>query len=177
MAGSVPAPAEKNEPPALTPELLRRLHRARHDQTELTALVSDLRFYVVVACGKCNDAPDFKTFGLAFRDGVYVHDPSFDVDAWVADVEGKRTETKCSIQDIVDFLSEQPDGSASQRAIAAHAGVNESTVGRKVKAGVEGHFLRTRKVGKEIRVFSTGKIPPRAPLDSDASDERTTNND
>jgi hypothetical protein len=115
-----------------------------------------------VACGKCNDARPFETFAMKLVDGVYQFDPTFDLESWSADVEGKRSpDPKCTIQDIADFLETQPDKSATQREIAEHCGVAVGTVNKRVKAGQKpGYFKITTK-----GVKSTGKLPPRAKVE------------
>jgi hypothetical protein len=128
---------------------------------------------VVFACGKCNDAAPFPTFGMRLEQGVYVPDPAFDLDAWTADLEGKRTGAKLSVQDIIDFVSTQPGGYASQNQIATEYRVNPSTVTSRVKAGIAGGFLRVLKRKKEKHVFSTGKADPRTDLEDHGSDDES----
>lgn len=112
---------------------------------------------VVFSCGKCNDAPSFPTFGMTLTDGRYVEDTAFDVDAWTADLEGKRHGPSLSVQDIIDFLETCEGKIATQKQIADATGAHKSTVSRRVKAGISGDFLRERKNG----IISTGKSPAR----------------
>lgn len=126
---------------------------------------------VVFSCGKCNDAKPFPVFGMCLQDGVYLEDAAFDRDAWLADLEGKRSTTHVSLQDIIDHLATTPDGWASQRALASHFKVHETTIKTKVDAGKKSDFLRFRKVGKEKRIYSTGKSPARIPVQDDGTDE------
>jgi hypothetical protein len=117
---------------------------------------------IVVACGKCNDARPFETFGMKLVDGVYQLDPAFDLDSWSADVEGKRSPgQKCSIQDIVDFLATAAGGKATQREIKAHFGVSLDTVNRRISAGEKAGILLATNKG----VKSTGKQAPREPVE------------
>lgn len=112
---------------------------------------------VVFSCAKCNDAAPFPTFGMRLEEGIYVPDPAFDVDAWTADLEGKRNVASLSVQDIIDFLATCEDGIASQKEICAATGAPKATVWRRVKAGISGGFLRERRNG----IISTGKSPAR----------------
>lgn len=126
---------------------------------------------VVFSCGKCNDAKPFAVFGMRLEEGVYVEDATFDRDAWLADLEGKRSSARVSLQDIIDYLATTPDGWASQRGLADHFGVHESTIKTKVDAGQKSDFLRFRKVGKEKRIYSTGKSPARTSVQDCATDD------
>lgn len=124
---------------------------------------------VVFACGKCNDAKPFPVFGMKLVEGLYVPDLEFDVDAWTSDLQGKRAKAKLSLQDIIDFIAEQPEKWATQTQIAEHSGVHKSTVSARVQAGIQGHFLRVRTCAKEKRVYSTGKVPPRFSVNDSAT--------
>ena len=128
---------------------------------------------VVFACGKCNDAAPFPTFGMRLENGFYVPDPTFDLDAWTADLEGKRNVAKLSVQDIVDFVATRPEGWATQNQIAEEYGVHPSTVSARVKAGYGGGFLRWKHVGSQNRVFSTGKAAPRLKVEDNANDSES----
>jgi hypothetical protein len=119
---------------------------------------------VVFSCGKCNDAKHFDVFGMRLEDGIYIPDPTFDVDAWTADLDGKRAKSSISVQDIIDFLATCDGGVATRSEIAKATGASKATVQRRVQAGISGGFLRERKTG----VISTGKSPARrSVLDSD----------
>ena len=114
---------------------------------------------VVFACGKCNDAPAFDTFGAILEGGRYSRDENFDLDSWVADVEGKRAgpKRKITIQGVVDFLSTRPSGMATRAELSAFFGVNKSTVSDLFSKPETASFLREGKMG----VISTGKLKPR----------------
>jgi hypothetical protein len=125
---------------------------------------------VVFSCGKCNDARSFDTFGLRLDNGLYVPDADFDVDAWTADLEGRRAGATFSIQDIVDHLASLPSGGCSQKDLAVALGVTKGAVSKKVTQGIKGGFLRVRRAGRETVVISTGKASPRVPVADAATD-------
>ncbi len=63
---------------------------------------------VVLACGKMNNARKFTTRGAVMDDSthLYSRNPEFDVEAWRADVEGKRGGKSCSVREVVEAVRE-----------------------------------------------------------------------
>jgi hypothetical protein len=61
---------------------------------------------IVMACGKNSDGPKFAARGIVFNpdDCSYSVDPTFDLDAWRADVTGQRTGKSCSIVNAVNAV-------------------------------------------------------------------------
>jgi hypothetical protein len=113
---------------------------------------------IVITCGKVNDAPQFSPFAMSYEDGWYVVDDDFDEESWIADVDGKRGAIKsCTIQDIVNFLENQPDKTATQRRISEHFGVSIGTVNARVNTGKNKGWLRVG--GKGVK--NTGKLTPK----------------
>lgn len=92
------------------------------------------RSKIVLACGKSNDAPPFSTRGAVLDSDAmtYSVDPSFDLDEWLNDVEGKRTNKKSvtvadivmaidsgtnARKDIITILSDKASGATIDRRI------------------------------------------------------------
>ena len=61
---------------------------------------------LVLACGKANNAPHFRTRGLEYdpSTGFYSVDESFDLNDWINDVDGKRGSKTATIKDIMEAI-------------------------------------------------------------------------
>jgi len=61
---------------------------------------------IVLACGKNSDGPKFTARGIVFDPETFTYstDPTFDLDAWRADVTGQRTGKSCSIADAANAV-------------------------------------------------------------------------
>ena len=61
---------------------------------------------LVLACGKANNAPHFRTRGLEYDPytGFYSVDESFDLNDWINDVDGKRGNKIATIKDIMEAI-------------------------------------------------------------------------
>jgi hypothetical protein len=61
---------------------------------------------IVLACGKNSDGPKFSPRGIRFDPETFTYstDPTFDIDAWRADVTGQRSGKSCSIADAVNAV-------------------------------------------------------------------------
>lgn len=122
---------------------------------------------LVLACGKANDAKKFATRGIIFDDDSFTYelDPSFDVEGWRADVDGKRRDTVVSIEDVVEAVREvyRPgeDVTAGAWVQPLHSETGESVrnLQRKAKEAVKlGYLARGKKRG----TYRLGPKPLRA---------------
>jgi len=58
---------------------------------------------LVLENSKCNNGPLFQSRGLIFdpETGLYTVDPDFDREAWLNDLDGKRSGATCTINDVI----------------------------------------------------------------------------
>jgi hypothetical protein len=61
---------------------------------------------LVLACGKANNAPHFKMRGLEYDPitGLYSVDGTFDLNDWINDVDGKRSNKAATINDVMEAI-------------------------------------------------------------------------
>jgi hypothetical protein len=112
---------------------------------------------LVLACGKSNNAPPFKTRGLVFNEETFDYelDKGFDLDAWRSDVNGTRTGGKSvSIADVVEITRELAPMAGSevtagdvQRAVKERFGVMGKTTARRMAEACKNGYLRTPRKG------------------------------
>lgn len=108
---------------------------------------------LVLACGKANNGPKFPTRGIVFNPDSFGYevDPSFDVDAWRADVAGKRSERAVAIADVVDAVRElavHPGDETTTKLVAStleDTGASIRTIQRQLKTAVAQGYLRPGK--------------------------------
>lgn len=98
---------------------------------------------IVLACGKSNDAPAFSTRGATLdQDTMTYHvDPSFDLDEWLNDVEGKRTNKKSvTVADIVMTID---SGTHARKEIITTLSDNASgpTIDRRIKDAIKQEYI------------------------------------
>lgn len=128
---------------------------------------------IVVACGKCNDAQPFEPFGLELVNGIYEWDRCFDLEAWAADVEGKRSKNSLNARDVVDYLAGLCLGAATQAQIAAHFSVDKGTVSRFFNKDANAAFFKAFKQAGITYYKSAGKLTPRKSTARYGADEET----
>lgn len=108
---------------------------------------------IVMSCGKSNDTKPFKARGLKLNEATmtYQPDPTFDVDAWLADVEGVQRGQSASIADAVRAVQagHTRHGTITQ-AIIDDTGCARATAARRIKEAVESGYLRKRSSGDYI---------------------------
>lgn len=112
---------------------------------------------LVLACGKSNNAAPFKTRGLIFNEETfdYVLDAGFDLEAWRADVNGKRTGNKSvTVADVVEMVRELAPLPGSEvtagdiyRTAKKRFGVAEKTIRGRLGEACQSGYLRTLRKG------------------------------
>ena len=99
---------------------------------------------VVLACGKINNAQKFATRGAIMDEAthLYARNPAFDVEAWRADVEGKRGGKSCAIRDVVEAVR-AGNHSTGKLVEAVHdsTGASERSIKRRLSEAVEQKYL------------------------------------
>jgi hypothetical protein len=116
---------------------------------------------IVLACGKANDTPKFKTRGIVFDGVTYEVDPDFDVDAWRADVNGQRgnstgptvLEVARAVKDLCPFATSLPAKKSDiDDAMGVGAGeTTRKTVGNKLRKAIKLDYLvKGTKVGEYL---------------------------
>ncbi len=99
---------------------------------------------VVLACGKMNNARKFTTRGAIMDESthLYFSNPDFDVEAWRADVEGKRGGKSCSVRDIVEAVREGNHVTGKiVEAVGQSTGACERTIKSRIRDAVAGNYL------------------------------------
>lgn len=113
---------------------------------------------LVLACGKSNNAAPFKTRGLVFNEETfdYVLDSGFDLEAWRADVNGKRTGNKSvTVADVVEIVRELAPLPGAEtcfgevfRIAKERVGGSEKTVRDRLRESVKSGYLRDARKGR-----------------------------
>ena len=105
---------------------------------------------IVLSCGKSNDAKPFKPMGLKM-DEVTMHyepDDTFDLKAWLDDVEGKRNGKACSIADVVQVVGLGINRyNEIVRRVAEDAACSAPTVKRRIIEATDGGYITKRSDG------------------------------
>lgn len=100
---------------------------------------------LVMACGKCNNGPKFKTRGLIFDPETFEYrvDPEFDLEAWKNDLAGKRSNQSCSILDVFETVRSgvHKTGAIIDSVVDA-TGCSAPTVKRRLKDACEKGYLQ-----------------------------------
>lgn len=99
---------------------------------------------VVLACGKVNNSRKFTTRGAIMDEATYLYErnPDFDVEAWRADVEGKRGGKSCSIRNVWEAVAGGKHSAGDiVKAVKEETGASERTVKRRLSEAVEMHYL------------------------------------
>lgn len=105
---------------------------------------------IVLACGKNSDGPKFTARGVVFdsETHTYAVDPSFDLDAWRNDVNGKRTDKSVTIADVVGAVKDRVkhvDAEVSMAEIASEIeaiGGTKRSAQRRLKEAIAQKYLR-----------------------------------
>ena len=120
---------------------------------------------IVLSCGKSNDAKPFKPMGLKMDEATmsYEVDTFFDIDAWLADVEGKRSGKAASIADTVRAVESGKTRYADiVKTVTDEAACSAPTAKRRIKEALEGGYLRKGSDGE----YTTAK-PIATPTQTD----------
>lgn len=105
---------------------------------------------IVMSCGKSNDAKPFKPMGLRMDEATmtYQVDSSFDLDAWLNDVEGKQRGQVASVADTVRAVNAGCTRYADiAKAVADETACSVATAKRRIREAVDGGYLRKRTNG------------------------------
>jgi hypothetical protein len=123
---------------------------------------------LVLCCGKNNDGEKFRPRGIVFDPSTFTYavDPSFNYDAWRADVAGKNNGQSCSVMDVVHAVREILAGgvefaraSCIIEAVHENTGASTRAINSRVNDAVRGGYLRRIRQG----VYALGeKRLPRA---------------
>ena len=101
---------------------------------------------VVLASGKINDAQKFKTRGaiLNAETGIYSINSDFDLDAWRANLDGKRTAKACTVRDVVEAVRDgvHKTGEIVER-VHGETGASVRTIKDGLKEAVKMGYLET----------------------------------
>lgn len=117
---------------------------------------------LVLSCAKCNNGPRFETRGLLFntKSFTYSVDGDFNLDAWQADLEGKRSSngTLCTIQAVVSAVR---DGYSTTKDLKEHlaeaCATSLRTAERIITKAVEAEGINNITRGKFILGKRSGK--------------------
>ena len=99
---------------------------------------------VVLACGKMNNARKFTTRGAIMDDSThhYSRNPDFDVEAWRADVEGKRGGKSCSIRDVVEAVrAGNHKAGEIVRSVIESTGASKRSIDTRIAESVAQNYL------------------------------------
>lgn len=99
---------------------------------------------IVLACGKINDARRFTPRGAVLEESthLYLANPDFDIDAWRADVEGKRGGKACSVRDVVEAVRAGKHRSGDiVREVENATGACTRTIKSRIRDAVLGGYL------------------------------------
>lgn len=110
---------------------------------------------LVLCCGKANDCEKFKPRGIVF-DTVnfrYDVDPTFDIESWRSDLDGKRRNRLVSVADVVSAVREALDNAPTGatevptktvvETLTEATGANAKTVQRALNDARGGGFLKS----------------------------------
>ncbi len=121
---------------------------------------------IVLACGKNSDGPKFAARGIVFDPErfTYSEDPTFDLDAWRADVTGERSGKSCSIADAVHAVRELAPAPGDEartadivKAMRTATDASERTCKTRLKDAVQAGYLR--RVSGRAGVYRLGSKP------------------
>jgi hypothetical protein len=124
---------------------------------------------LVLSCGKSNDTKPFITRGLRLSDATmtYEVDATFDVKAWLDDVEGKQSGKAAAIADTVRAVEAGNTRYGDiARVVADETGCALVTAKRRIKEAVEGGYLN-KDNRCEYTVASSDKATTQAHLKID----------
>lgn len=105
---------------------------------------------IVLSCGKSNDAKPFAPMGLKMEEDTmhYQPDPTFNVQEWLDDVEGKRNGKACSIADVVQAIGQGVNRYAEiARRVADDTACSVVTAKRRIKEATDGAYITKRSDG------------------------------
>lgn len=108
---------------------------------------------IVMSCGKSNDTKPFKPRGLQLDETTmtYEVDPTFDLDSWLKDVEGKQRGQAASVGDVVRVVNSGKTRYIDiTKAVVEETACSPVTAKRRIKEAVDGGYLRKRTNGDYV---------------------------
>ena len=107
---------------------------------------------IIIASGKCNNAPEFEAFGarLSFETMLYAPDPDFDIEGWqeqVASTKKRRTFSPQIVRDL-DFSPREFGKKALAKLIRDETGCGTSRAYELIDEAKQGGLLRFSKITK-----------------------------
>ena len=121
----------------------KRLYNRSRGQINIAPANPDNNRELIFACGKNNDGPEFKPYGIILtEDMIYEENPEFSLEAW----EDAKTSTKShqpswDVEDIIKQLSEPMLTKAFQTKCAEEAGIGKTTFYKLLKKAEEATTL------------------------------------
>lgn len=123
----------------------KALYSGARSQLNLAPAAPDDPSRLVLSCGKSNDAKPFAPVGLRLDEEtmLYAVDPTFDLNAWKDDVEGKNSGQSSSIKNVITAIQERHTTyNAICHAVTDATGCSKSTVKRRVQDALEKDYIR-----------------------------------
>ncbi|MBK1877985.1 AAA family ATPase [Pelagicoccus mobilis] len=127
----------------------KALYSGARSQINIAPADPDDASRIIFSCGKSNDAKPFDPVGLKLDDTTMLYgiDAAFDLQAWKADVEGKRNQTNFTIAEALQAIQ---SGASNVRKIHQKLGGSEAGSKRSLerilaKAKSEGYFRFGKK--------------------------------
>lgn len=115
---------------------------------------------IVLSCGKSNDTRPFSPVGLQLNESTMLYDidPTFDLQTWRDDVEGKRGGQSASIKDVLDAVGE---GAVRHKDIIVKVveatGCSIRTAKMRISDALKKNYLRKSKSG-DYRIPHSAEI-------------------
>jgi hypothetical protein len=127
----------------------KALYSGARSQINLAPADPDDPSRIVLSCGKSNDARPFPPVGLRLNEQTMLYDldPSFDLQAWKDDVEGKRTNANFTLAQVATAIAEGANkpGQIHENLGGVDAGSRRSLERILSKGKSEGYF----RVGRD----------------------------
>lgn len=112
---------------------------------------------IILSCGKSNDSKPFDPVGLKLDEKTMLYgvDPTFDLQTWKDDVDGKQRGQSVSVRDVTDAIR---DGKTRHKEILDHLiegiGCSRATGARRISESLEKGYSRKTSSG-EYRLAKT----------------------
>lgn len=113
----------------------KRLYNRSRGQINIAPANPDNNRELIFACGKNNDGPEFKPYGIILTENmIYEENPDFSLDAWEdAKSSPKSSQHSWDVADIVNQLHEPMLTKPFQIKCAEEAGISKATFYRLLK--------------------------------------------
>ncbi len=116
---------------------------------------------IVLSCAKANDARPFSPVGLRLNETTMLYDldPSFDLQSWRDNVEGKTTGQVATIRDVLDAIAA---GTVRHKdivtALVDATACSERTAKQRITDALEKGYIRKSRTG-DYRIAKTAENP------------------